>query len=121
MSMVVVWTVFVIWTMLVFTFFGTRRHRFVILLEVLEFFKLFLGENFIEFLHAVNSVVEQRFLCLENFCLGCGNFLVIVAVECFVQGSLGIFLLLAEFLERGIRSYAKLFKGGFLFVCDLED
>ena len=75
----------------------------VILVEALEFFELFLGEDLVEVLYSVNSVVKQCFLSLEDACLGGCNFLFVIAVECFVQRFFGVHLLLAEFLECGIR------------------
>jgi len=93
----------------------------VILVEALEFFELFLGEDLVEVLYTVNSVVEQCFLSFENASLGCCNLLFIVAVECFVQSFFGVHLLLAKFLERGIHYDALLVKCGSLFVCDLEN
>lgn len=93
----------------------------VILVEALELFELFLGEDLVEVLYSVNSVVEQCFLSFENACLGCSNLLFVIAVECFVQSLFSILLLFAEFLERGIRLQAERFECGLLFVCDLEN
>ena len=93
----------------------------VILVEALELFELFLGEDLVEVLYAVNSVVEQCFLSLEDACLGCSNLLFVIAVESFVQSFFSILLLLAEFLKRGIHYDALLVEGGSLFVRDLEN
>ena len=93
----------------------------VILVEALEFFELFLGKDLVEILYAINSVVEQCFLSLENACLSCGNLLFVIAVECFVQSLFGVHLLLAEFLECGICLQAERFECGLLFVRDLEN
>ena len=93
----------------------------VILVEALELFELFLGEDLVEVLYAVNSVDEQCFLSLEYACLGSRNLLFIIAVECFVQSLFSILLLLAEFLKRGIHYDALLVEGGSLFVRDLEN
>ncbi len=93
----------------------------MILVEALEFFELFLGKDLVEILYAINSVVEQCFLSLENACLGCGNLLFIIAVERFVQRLFRIFLLLAEGFECRVHYDALLVEGGSLFVRDLED
>ena len=93
----------------------------MILVEALEFFELFLGEDLVEVLYSVNSVVKQCFLSLEDACLGGGNLLFVIAVERFVQSLFCIFLLLAEFLECGIRLQAERFECGLLFVRDLEN
>ena len=93
----------------------------VILVEALELFELFLGEDLVEVLYTVNSVVEQCFLSLEDACLGGGNLLFVIAVERFVQSLFGIHLLLAEFLECGIHYNALFVKCSSLFVRDLEN
>ena len=93
----------------------------VILVEALEFFELFLGKDLVEILYAINSVVEQCFLSLENACLSCGNLLFVIAVERFVQSLFCIFLLLAEGFECRVHYNALLVEGGSLFVRDLEN
>lgn len=93
----------------------------VILVEALELFELFLGEDLVEVLYAVNSVVEQCFLSLEYACLGSSNLLFVIAVECFVQSLFSILLLLAEFLKCGIHYDALLIECCSLFVRDLEN
>ena len=80
----------------------------VILVEALELFELFLGEDLVEVLY-------------EDACLGGCNLLFVIAVECFVQRFFGVHLLLAEFLECGIRLQAERFECGLLFVRDLEN
>ena len=54
-------------------------------MEALEFFELFLGEDLVEIPYAVDSVVEQCFLSLDDACLGCDDLLFVIAVERFVQ------------------------------------
>lgn len=93
----------------------------VILVEALELFELFLGKDLVEILYAINSVVEQCFLSLEDACLSCGNLLFVIAVERFVQSLFCIFLLLAEGFECRVHYNALLVEGGSLFVRDLEN
>ena len=90
-------------------------------MEALEFFQLFLGEDLVEIPYAVDSVVEQCFLSLDDACLGCDDLLFIIAVERFVQSLFCIFLLLAEGFECRVHYNALLVEGGFLFVRDLEN
>lgn len=93
----------------------------MILVEALELFELFLGEDLVEVLYAVNSVVEQCFLSLEDACLGGGNLLFVIAVKSFVQRFFGVHLLLAKGFECRVHYDALLVEGGSLFVRDLEN
>ena len=93
----------------------------VILMEALEFFELFLGEDLVEIPYAVDSVVEQCFLSLDDACLGCDDLLFVIAVERFVQSLFGVHLLLAKGFECRVHYNALLVEGGSLFVRDLEN
>ena len=93
----------------------------VILVEALELFELFLGEDLVEIPYAVDSVVEQCFLSLDDACLGCDDLLFVIAVERFVQSLFGVHLLLAEGFECGIHYNALFVKCSSLFVRDLEN
>ena len=90
-------------------------------MEALELFELFLGEDLVEIPYAVDSVVEQCFLSLDDACLGCDDLLFVIAVERFVQSLFGVHLLLAEGFECGIHYNALFVKCSSLFVRDLEN
>ena len=90
-------------------------------MEALEFFELFLGEDLVEVLYTINSVVEQCFLSLEDTCFGCDDLLFVIAIERFVQSLFGVFFLLAENFECGIHYNALFVKCSSLFVRDLEN
>jgi len=89
-------------------------------MEALELFELFLGEDLVEVLYAVNSVVEQCFLSLEDACLGGGNLLFVIAVECFMQSFFCVLLLLAKGFECRVHFMTLLFEGCLLFMRHLE-
>ena len=93
----------------------------VILVEALKLFELFLGEDLVEVLYTINSVVEQCFLSLEDTCFGCDDLLFVIAIERFVQSLFGVFFLLAENFECGIHYNALFVKCSSLFVRDLEN
>lgn len=90
-------------------------------MEALELFELFLGEDLVEVLYAVNSVVEQCFLSLEDASLGGGNLLFVIAVECFVQSLFCVHLLLAKGFECRVHFMTLLFEGCLLFMRHLEN
>ena len=89
-------------------------------LHGLELFQLFFGENLVEVLYALDSVVEQTFLSLEDICLGCCDFLVVIAVEGFAESLFCFLLLFAKFLECRIHHAALLFQSGLLFRSYLQ-
>ena len=90
-------------------------------MEALKLFELFLGEDLVEVLYTINSVVEQCFLSLEDTCFGCDDLLFVIAIERFVQSLFGVFFLLAENFECGIHYNALFVKCSSLFVRDLEN
>ena len=92
----------------------------MILVEALELFELFLSEDLVEILYTFDSVVEQCFLGFENFDLGCGNLLFVIAVERIVQSFFGILLLLAEVFKCRVHFMTLLFEGCLLFMRHLE-
>lgn len=104
-----------------------RRRQLVLLLfhavelHELELFPLFLGENLVQALDAIDSVVEQCFLSLENVFLGGCDFGIVIIVEGIAERFLGVLLLLAKNLERRIHHTALLFQCGFLLVGDLQN
>ncbi len=85
------------------------------LVECVELFKLFGGQDSGKGLHPVDAVLKQSLVGFENQSLGGVDVCIISAFKGGAQGLFGFVLLLAEFPENGITFSAASFNSGLLF------
>ena len=85
------------------------------LVECVELFKLFGGQDSGKGLHPVDAVLKQSLVGFKNLSLGGIDCLLVAAFKRCTERLFGFVLLLAEFPENGITFSAASFNSGLLF------